>query len=132
MKTITGRVKWFNNEKGFGFIEYKNGEDIFIHYSAILSDDYRILSKRDIVEFTLARANKEYKTKKVVLKLSKKIKNQNVKEKIETLGAIANIVCMIIAMLPNDDSKIKNQINVNCNDCEINIIEKSDDINVKK
>lgn len=132
MKTITGRVKWFNNEKGFGFIEYKNGEDIFIHYSAILSDDYRILSKGDIVEFTLARANKEYKTKKVVLKLSKKIKNQNVKEKIETLGAIANIVCMIIAMLPNDDYKIKNQINVNCNDCEINIIEKSDDINVKK
>ena len=94
--------------------------------------EYKILNEGDIVEFTLARANKEYKTKKVVLKLSKKIKNQNVKEKIETLGAIANIVCMIIAMLPNDDYKIKNQINVNCNDCEINIIEKSDDINVKK
>ena len=39
---IRGKVKWFNNEKGFGFIEYNEKEDIFVHYSSILSEGYKI------------------------------------------------------------------------------------------
>ena len=48
---IQGKVKWFNNEKGYGFIEYENGEDIFIHYSAILSEGYKTLVEGQYVEF---------------------------------------------------------------------------------
>ena len=40
---MSGRVKWFNNEKGYGFIEYKVGEDVFVHYSAIKYDGYKTL-----------------------------------------------------------------------------------------
>ena len=40
---MKGRVKWFNNEKGYGFIEYKENEDIFVHYSAIRQDGYKTL-----------------------------------------------------------------------------------------
>ena len=38
---MVGRVKWFNNEKGYGFIEYKENEDVFIHYSTIQTDGYK-------------------------------------------------------------------------------------------
>lgn len=50
-----GRVKWFNNEKGYGFIEFGDllNEDVFVHYSAINCEGYKTLKEGDIVEFTL-------------------------------------------------------------------------------
>ena len=48
---ITGKVKWFNNEKGFGFIEYKEGEDVFVHYSQVRQDGYKSLNEGDYVYF---------------------------------------------------------------------------------
>ena len=42
---MQGKVKWFNNEKGYGFIEYNDLEDIFVHYSAIIKDGYKTLPK---------------------------------------------------------------------------------------
>lgn len=55
-----GRVKWFNNEKGYGFIEYEGlvNEDIFVHYSAIEKEGYKTLSEGQIVEFTLIETSK--------------------------------------------------------------------------
>lgn len=53
-----GKVKWFNNEKGYGFIEYENLEDIFVHYSAIVSDGYKTLSEGAIVSFKLVETSK--------------------------------------------------------------------------
>ena len=55
---VIGRVKWFNNEKGYGFIEYKENEDIFVHYSAIKQDGYKTLSEGQIVEFDLIETAK--------------------------------------------------------------------------
>jgi CspA family cold shock protein len=46
-----GTVKWFNSEKGYGFIESADGPDLFVHYSAILSDGFRTLDEGDWVEF---------------------------------------------------------------------------------
>ena len=50
---MTGRVKWFNNEKGYGFIEYTEDEDIFVHYSAINQEGYKSLSEGQLVRFQL-------------------------------------------------------------------------------
>ena len=63
---MTGRVIWFNNDKGFGFIEYKDGEDIFVHYSAILSDGYKTLVEGQEVQFELVRTDKGLQAKNVV------------------------------------------------------------------
>lgn len=48
-----GTVKWFNNEKGFGFISRENGEDLFVHFSAIQSEGYRALEEGQAVEFEI-------------------------------------------------------------------------------
>ena len=55
---MRGKVKWFNNEKGYGFIEYNDLEDIFVHYSAIKKDGYKTLKEGDIVEFKLVETPK--------------------------------------------------------------------------
>lgn len=55
---MKGRVKWFNNEKGYGFIEYTDNEDIFVHYSAIRQDGYKSLSEGQMVEFKLLETDK--------------------------------------------------------------------------
>lgn len=57
---MKGRVKWFNNEKGYGFIEYTDNEDIFVHYSAIRQDGYKSLQEGQIVEFKLLETGKGY------------------------------------------------------------------------
>lgn len=48
---ISGTVKWFNGEKGYGFIARESGDDVFVHYSAILGDGYRDLQEGQKVEF---------------------------------------------------------------------------------
>ena len=53
-----GTVKWFNNEKGYGFIAVDGGEDVFVHYSAIQSDGYRSLDEGQRVEFEVAQGPK--------------------------------------------------------------------------
>ena len=55
----TGTVKWFNSEKGFGFIEQADGgNDVFVHFSAIQGDDYRSLNEGDEVEFRVEQGQK--------------------------------------------------------------------------
>lgn len=55
---MNGRVKWFNNEKGYGFIDHSSGEDIFVHYSAIRHDGYKTLSEGQLVDFDLIETPK--------------------------------------------------------------------------
>jgi len=54
----TGIVKWFNGEKGFGFINQEDGPDVFVHYSEINASGYRTLNEGDRVEFTLTEGKK--------------------------------------------------------------------------
>ncbi|HEV7205710.1 MAG TPA: cold-shock protein [Jatrophihabitans sp.] len=53
-----GTVKWFNNEKGFGFIAVDGGQDVFVHYSAIQSEGYKSLEENQRVEFEVVQGPK--------------------------------------------------------------------------
>ena len=53
-----GKVKWFNDSKGFGFIEQENGPDVFVHYSAISQDGFKTLTEGQKVEFEITNGAK--------------------------------------------------------------------------
>lgn len=55
---VNGRVKWFNEKKGFGFIEHENGPDVFVHHSAINSSGYKSLNEGDQVTFDIEQGPK--------------------------------------------------------------------------
>ena len=55
---VTGTVKWFNDDKGFGFIEREGGEDIFVHFSSIRGDGFKSLRDGQEVEFVLGEGQK--------------------------------------------------------------------------
>jgi CspA family cold shock protein len=61
-----GTVKWFNGSKGFGFIERESGEDVFVHYSAIVSDGFRTLDEGQRVEFVVTEGQKGPQAQDVV------------------------------------------------------------------
>ena len=54
----TGTVKWFNDTKGFGFIGRENGDDVFVHFSAIRGEGHRTLQEGQKVEFTIVQGKK--------------------------------------------------------------------------
>ena len=54
----TGRVKWFNNAKGYGFIEREEGGDVFVHYSAIMGEGYKSLTQGQQVQFEISDGQK--------------------------------------------------------------------------
>jgi CspA family cold shock protein len=58
MSKINGKVKWFNNAKGYGFIEKPGEQDIFVHYSAIQGDGYKTLEQGQEVEFEITNGPK--------------------------------------------------------------------------
>jgi CspA family cold shock protein len=53
-----GTVKWFNDAKGYGFIEQENGEDVFVHFSAIVGEGFKSLAEGDAVEFEITQGPK--------------------------------------------------------------------------
>ncbi|AIZ60544.1 MULTISPECIES: cold-shock protein CspD [Bacillus] len=53
-----GKVKWFNNEKGFGFIEVEGGDDVFVHFTAIEGDGYKSLEEGQEVSFEIVEGNR--------------------------------------------------------------------------
>ena len=63
---MQGKVKWFNADKGFGFISCDNGKDVFVHYSQIRSNGYKTLENEQVVEFELIKAEKGLQAQNVV------------------------------------------------------------------
>jgi len=63
---IQGEVKWFNAEKGYGFIKHDNGKDVFVHFSAINSGGYKSLNEGERVEFEITQGAKGEQASNVV------------------------------------------------------------------
>ncbi len=61
-----GKVKWFNPEKGFGFIEVENGDDVFVHFSAITGEGFKTLEEGQSVQFNIVQGNKGPQAENVV------------------------------------------------------------------
>ena len=66
MATITGTVKWFNETKGFGFIEQENGPDVFAHYSAISGNGFKTLAEGAKVEFEIKQGERGPQAENIV------------------------------------------------------------------
>lgn len=65
---ITGTVKWFNSEKGYGFLSQEKGPDVFVHYSAIEGSGYRSLTEGQTVEFSVEKGPKGLQAANVIPK----------------------------------------------------------------
>ncbi len=63
---VTGKVKWFDAKKGFGFIEHEGGKDVFVHYSSIGGDGFRTLEDGEQVEFDLIDSDKGLQAQNVM------------------------------------------------------------------
>ncbi len=63
----TGTVKWFNNSKGYGFIQREQGDDVFVHFRAIQGDGYRTLEEGQQVEFSVTQGQKGLQAEEVLL-----------------------------------------------------------------
>lgn len=61
-----GKVKWFNNEKGFGFIEVEGGDDVFVHFTAISGDGFKSLEEGQEVSFEIVEGNRGPQASNVV------------------------------------------------------------------
>jgi len=64
--TEKGTVKWFNNEKGFGFITRESGPDVFVHHTAIVAEGYRSLNEGDQVTFEVVEGQKGLQARNVI------------------------------------------------------------------
>ena len=62
---MLGKVKWFNDEKGYGFIEYNPEQDIFFHYSEIQVDGYKTIHQGEMVKYELLKTDKGLRAQKV-------------------------------------------------------------------
>ncbi len=65
-----GVVKWFNDAKGFGFIEHSSGSDVFVHYSAIVTEGFKTLKDGEEVEYEMKQGPKGFQAVKVVRTIS--------------------------------------------------------------
>jgi len=63
----TGKIKWFNASKGFGFIEVDGGDDVFVHYSSLQMEGYKTVDEGDEVEFEIGNDGKGPRAEKVVV-----------------------------------------------------------------
>ena len=65
--TMQGKVKWFNAEKGYGFIEYEGGKDVFVHFSAIEMEGFKTLKEGQVVSFEIVEGERGPQAANVVV-----------------------------------------------------------------
>ena len=65
MTMASGKIKWFDNKKGFGFIAQDSGEDVFVHHTSVLGEGFKILNEGDAVSFEIVESAKGLKAQNV-------------------------------------------------------------------
>jgi len=73
---VQGKVKWFSNVKGYGFIEQEGGQDVFVHYSSIQGEGYKTLEEGDVVAFEVVQGEKGPQASNVVKEKAAKAEQQ--------------------------------------------------------
>ncbi len=63
---MKGTVKWFNDAKGYGFITQPSGDDLFVHFSAIIGDGFRTLAEGEVVEFEIQQTDRGLQASQVI------------------------------------------------------------------
>ena len=65
---MVGKVKWFNKQKGYGFIERENGQDVFVHYASVVGEGFRTLEEGQTVEFDIVEGPKGEQAANVIVR----------------------------------------------------------------
>ena len=65
---MVGKVKWFNKQKGYGFIERENGQDVFVHYASLVGEGFRTLEEGQTVEFDIVEGPKGEQAANVIVR----------------------------------------------------------------
>ena len=73
---LKGKVKWFSNVKGYGFIEQEGGQDVFVHYSSIQGEGYKKLEEGDVVQFEITQGEKGPQAINVVREKTPKVEQK--------------------------------------------------------
>jgi cold shock protein len=81
-ETQKGKVKWFNDSKGYGFIEHESGKDVFVHYSVISSEGYKTLKDGEPVEYEIIDGDKGLHASKVIRMPGAEEQKKSLREKI--------------------------------------------------
>ena len=72
----TGKVKWFDSKKGFGFIIGDEGQDVFVHYTSITGDGFRVLKDGEEVDYEMVKGDKGYQARNVIRPDAKSTQDQ--------------------------------------------------------
>ena len=73
---VQGKVKWFSNVKGYGFVEQEGGQDVFVHYSSIQGEGYKTLEEGDVITFDVVQGEKGPQASNVIREKKAKAESQ--------------------------------------------------------
>ena len=94
-----GTVKWFNDSKGFGFLEQENGEDVFVHFSAIAGDGFKSLAEGDSVTFDVVKSSKGLQAANIMASSAEGVKSAMVLTKIIGIIFLLFVVCFVAIII---------------------------------
>lgn len=102
-QTIKGTVKWFNDAKGFGFIQHPNGQDVFVHFSVIEQDGFKTLKDGEEVEYVCIQGPKGFNAQKVT-RVNPPVKTDAAKSETKVMQAHGSNLTYEVSIEKNQDA----------------------------
>lgn len=120
------KIKCFDDKNGYGFIVYKINGDVLVNFGVKNKEIIKNLNVAEHVEFYLISTDNGYRVSYIHIKTNDKSQKNIIKEKLEIVAAIATILSFIFCSIDNESPKIENNINIDCDNCKIEIISQDD------